>query len=176
MGWGLPSRSVGERDGDGGCEVTKAWVDTALCSGCGACLSACPADAIALVAGRARVDTERCQGCLACIKACPVQAIREVFEVALPEAPEATAPIVRRQPTPVAQSLAVAAAVTSAGLMLRVVRSLASGLGHWVLSREVPPSSAPARRSGFPQELSHSNIQRLGRGGHRARQRHRGQG
>jgi UDP-glucose 4-epimerase len=45
------------------------------CTGCGACLLACNAGAIALHEGRARVDEARCKGCGRCAEACPVGAI-----------------------------------------------------------------------------------------------------
>jgi UDP-glucose 4-epimerase len=45
------------------------------CTGCGACLSACDAGAIALSDGRASVDERQCKGCGRCAAACPEGAI-----------------------------------------------------------------------------------------------------
>ncbi|MCX6028118.1 MAG: 4Fe-4S binding protein [Chloroflexi bacterium] len=50
-------------------------VDAATCTGCGDCVEACPAGAIALVAGRAHIAEARCTGCGSCADACPQGAI-----------------------------------------------------------------------------------------------------
>ena len=54
--------------------------DPAQCNGCGACVDACPVEAMTLVSAnqpngrprrRASVDVERCLGCGVCVPACP---------------------------------------------------------------------------------------------------------
>ncbi len=45
------------------------------CTGCGACLEACPAGALYLVDGKAMVDKALCRECEACLAACPHGAI-----------------------------------------------------------------------------------------------------
>ena len=46
------------------------------CMGCGACVGACPKQAITLLEGQpAAVDREKCVGCGACVRACPRQVI-----------------------------------------------------------------------------------------------------
>ena len=47
------------------------------CVGCGACFSACPAQAIFLEGGRAKIDTAKCIACGACSEFCPVDAPEE---------------------------------------------------------------------------------------------------
>ena len=46
-----------------------------LCTGCGACREACPADAIDIKDGKAQVDEPACVNCGACVDECPVDAI-----------------------------------------------------------------------------------------------------
>jgi heterodisulfide reductase subunit A2 len=63
-------------------EVTtpSAWIDPALCTGCGNCPRVCPASAIHLektdgVLSRSEVDSLRCFGCGNCVVVCPAKAI-----------------------------------------------------------------------------------------------------
>lgn len=48
--------------------------DGKLCVGCGGCVPACPHQAIALGAGKARVNRDLCQGCGSCTAVCPAGA------------------------------------------------------------------------------------------------------
>jgi len=50
-------------------------IDQDLCTGCGACVEACPVDAITLVDDKAQVDVEECVECEVCVDECPVEAI-----------------------------------------------------------------------------------------------------
>ena len=52
-----------------------------LCSGCGTCIAACPAEAIG---SDYAIDPARCIACCACVKACPVQARRFLSPFARP--------------------------------------------------------------------------------------------
>jgi ferredoxin len=49
-----------------------------FCKGCGACVDACTADALALVDGKAQVDDATCILCGYCAAACPEFMIRVV--------------------------------------------------------------------------------------------------
>jgi NAD-dependent dihydropyrimidine dehydrogenase PreA subunit len=55
------------------------YIDDERCTGCGACVEACPSGAIRLTEGEtgihAEIDEERCQECEACVEACPEEAI-----------------------------------------------------------------------------------------------------
>lgn len=60
-------------------------LEEAACSGCGACVTACPVEALALVsahdphraaARKAQLDAARCLGCGVCVRACKPKAIR----------------------------------------------------------------------------------------------------
>jgi hypothetical protein len=50
------------------------------CTGCGACQSVCPAQAITLVEHKSRIDAARCIGCASCIAACVYNAIDVAWE------------------------------------------------------------------------------------------------
>ena len=60
---------------NGGCRSKKDEQGKALCTygclACGACVNACPNDAISLVDGLAQVDSGKCSGCGLCKLVCP---------------------------------------------------------------------------------------------------------
>ncbi|MGC9455195.1 MAG: NifB/NifX family molybdenum-iron cluster-binding protein [Phycisphaerae bacterium] len=62
-----------QQQGGGG--TPKAKVDREKCTGCGACVSVCPADAITISDGKAHVDAGKCVGCAVCRDECPYDAI-----------------------------------------------------------------------------------------------------
>jgi len=50
-------------------------INQELCTGFGACIDACPMEAIVLEDGKARIIEENCSNCLMCIGVCPIEAI-----------------------------------------------------------------------------------------------------
>jgi len=50
-------------------------IDSARCTGCGACVEVCPTGALYLVDGKATMDRALCRECEACLAACPNDAI-----------------------------------------------------------------------------------------------------
>lgn len=58
--------------------LRRITVMDVLCKGCGTCIGACPANAISLVAEKARVHEAACVLCGYCASACPEFAIRVV--------------------------------------------------------------------------------------------------
>ena len=52
-----------------------AKVDVELCTGCGACVEACPVEAISVQDGKARIDAGTCVECGVCVGECPTEAI-----------------------------------------------------------------------------------------------------
>jgi heterodisulfide reductase subunit A len=60
-------------------EPIVAEVNTAICSGCGLCISVCPYHAIELDVqnGVAKITDVLCKGCGACVSACPSGAAQQ---------------------------------------------------------------------------------------------------
>jgi hypothetical protein len=56
------------------CEVSPKF-NAKKCTGCGECVSHCPAEAIQLVKEKARKDPKKCIGCGECIAVCPEGAV-----------------------------------------------------------------------------------------------------
>ena len=52
-----------------------AKIDKDTCAGCGACVEACPAEAIKIEGDKAVVVEDSCVSCGACVDACPCSAI-----------------------------------------------------------------------------------------------------
>lgn len=79
-----------------GCNLACAYCHNPetqnLCTGCGACVPACPAGALSLESGRVRWVAERCAGCDACIRLCPRFASPKVTVMTASEVLSALAP------------------------------------------------------------------------------------
>jgi ferredoxin len=122
------------------------YIDDKRCTGCGACVEACPTGAIRLMEGEtgshAEISEERCQGCEACVEACPEEAIMsevepaiqgELVEVKAAPVPVPSVPQPRgmraARPVPVAMTW-LGAALAFAGREI-VPRVVASMLDAW---------------------------------------------
>lgn len=149
------------------------WVDSDLCTGCGACVPVCPTGAISLVNGKAQVDQEMCRGCEACVSECPVDAIQPVIQGELVPVRERPAPTVYR-PSPLVETAGAAVAVAGTGLLMRAAGGLVRAAGRW-LTRSLSGSS-----SSLPRTVRGSvagTTPRAGSGmggGRRVRRRRRG--
>lgn len=79
-----------------GCNLACAYCHNPetqnLCTGCGACVPACPAGALSLESDRVRWAAERCAGCDACIRLCPRFASPKVTVMTASEVLSALAP------------------------------------------------------------------------------------
>jgi NAD-dependent dihydropyrimidine dehydrogenase PreA subunit len=153
------------------------WIDAERCTGCGACIEACPVGAIALMDGTAHVEKETCTGCGACLEVCPEDAIHSVVEGELVQVEER--PMAERRhvapPTPAvdrARPLVEAArpAVTAVGIgvLIRAVDALLRAVGHWLAERPEERGMPPASQEETPAPG------RANGGGRRVRRRRRG--
>jgi NAD-dependent dihydropyrimidine dehydrogenase PreA subunit len=51
-------------------------INKEICTGCGACVTTCPVEALKMEEGKVVVDESACIDCGACVSECPVQAIK----------------------------------------------------------------------------------------------------
>ncbi|MFW6115779.1 MAG: indolepyruvate ferredoxin oxidoreductase subunit alpha [Chloroflexota bacterium] len=161
-------------------KTEMVWIDEERCTGCGACVEACPVGAIALVDDVARVDEETCTGCGACLEVCPVEAIQPVVRGEIVPAeergvtPRRTADEPLARPTGRSRELAETAAPVAValglGLLTRAADALAWVVNRWLAERSeertTPSASATDRATEAPG--------RGNGGGRRTRRRHRG--
>jgi NAD-dependent dihydropyrimidine dehydrogenase PreA subunit len=111
-------------------------IDVERCTGCGACMEACPTGALYLVDGRATLDGVLCRECEACLVACPTEAIALVT----PEPELAAKPVRVPARQPEAEVIQVRVASTPVPLRARVLPVVGTTLA-WA-GRELVPRLA----------------------------------
>jgi len=160
------------------------YVDVARCTGCGACVDACPAGAIQLAEderGRyAQIDPEACQACEACVAACPEEAIMVQLEGEL-VSPEGTMPA--KVPSRAVQpAWPVPKAVVWTGAVLafagrEILPRVADLLLDALARRASQPSTSAGSVAAEPgTRQSANNLTGGGGRQHRQRQRRKGSG
>lgn len=137
--------------------TTVIFVAKERCTGCGACVEACPRGALYLDDGTAHVLTERCTGCEACIDACAENAIYAVSEPGVPAPAEPRVPEVARRtdalPARPAWVIGLGAVVSAAGRLLPAIADVAATLltqrsGDERVSDADRPSGASSSQAG----------------------------
>jgi len=159
------------------------------CTGCGACIEACPSDAITLQDGFAQIILEHCTDCGACIEVCPQGAIwilpeaspQEITEVEGRPADRSQEVITVRLPPPTlvpprpspARQLGLALSAAMAYLGREVAPRLLRLGVDWVEERILTSQQAASRAT--PQQrgsASPAASRRASAGGqHRRRRR-----
>jgi ferredoxin len=167
--------------------AAEIWIDAAICTGCGACVEACPTGALTLVEGKARFDADRCQACKVCVQVCPTGALQPVlFPKPIDQSdlvPASTPPPEVRsgsgQMAPLRDAAIATVVATGIKLVQHGVQALARSLTH-VLSSALESASSSSRTPPAVQSSSRvsgraTQGQRSGRGGgQQGRHRHRG--
>jgi NAD-dependent dihydropyrimidine dehydrogenase PreA subunit len=149
-------------------ERQTVWIDVQRCTGCAACVEACPVGAITLVNDKAHVDPETCTGCGACINACPEGAIQPVIAGELVLVQERPVPAVRR-PSPLAETAGAAVVAAGVGLLAKVARALTQVVGRWL--SQPSAGTRPFAAKAPPVTEGRGGVGR----GRRPRHRRRGQ-
>lgn len=151
-------------------------IDTDKCTGCGACMEACPTGALYLVEGKAMVDAALCRGCEACVPACPSGAIslvthREpVVDATLLPAVRPGPEVVRVDPSPAPVPLRTRAMPIVGAALAWAGREILPRLADIIVDR-LDRREADRRMTKAAQRQDVSK--RGGKGGGR-RHRHRG--
>lgn len=136
-------------------ENVKQVVSWQLCIGCGACVYACPADAIRLVdlpnqGLRPTVDSSRCQKCGGCVKVCPgVEVCHQPFNSeTIPELREAWGPVLTvwegYAADPEIRFRGSSGGVVTALSLFCLEKEKASGVLHIGADSETPWQNVPA--------------------------------
>ena len=165
------------------------YIDRTVCTGCAACVDACPTGAISFddSQGLSTIDAALCNECLVCLDVCPNQAIQrtespdpvpvvegevvegEVVRREVMSAPAIEVPITSRQPGQLAALAGTALTAVGSWFLPRAVDALAAAVERRLVSGTNPVSSATSLRSGNKP----LTRQMGGRGGGRSRQRRR---
>jgi ferredoxin len=125
-------------------------IEESICTGCGACMDACPREAISITHGVAVIDHYICNDCGSCFSVCPQGAIIQEETAVVVAAPAQPSQVTASPLVPVNRTsrwLAAAAALAPAAIDLatELVRSLSYKQG----SRTAVERSGVSRSKAF---------------------------
>lgn len=155
-------------------------IDLERCTGCGACVEACPTGALYLVDGKAAVDNALCRECEVCVQACPSEAIALTEQKELLTAPARQ--LVRRPEPEVIRVRTEAEIVPLRARVLPVVGAALIWAGREIVPRIVDVMLDAVDRRAIGRQMVATGCDdrapsqgRRGRGqGHQHRHRRRG--
>ncbi len=138
------------------------FVDEDKCTLCGACVEACPWQALSQRDGKIVIDRDLCAECGACLSLCPVGAIYEVEAAPVAVVDADAEPVLRADTTAVARpakpartSIRTSPSVAPTALWigaLPLAARFVGGLAGWWLDRRSPSTwhrrSSPVSRRG----------------------------
>jgi NAD-dependent dihydropyrimidine dehydrogenase PreA subunit len=129
----------------------KIRINEAQCTGCGACVAVCTADAISLIDGVATIEQRSCTQCQACTDACPSGAITAVPDTSMvAQPPVPLAPKAEARPISVVSQPWLASVLALAGqeILPRLIDVLLDTVERRLMGSPTPvtsPTLMPSR-------------------------------
>jgi len=126
------------------------FIDRTVCTGCAACVDACPTGAISFDENQSlsTIDAALCNECLACLDVCPSQAIQrtespDLVPIVEPEVVEIE--VIRREVMPI-PAIEVPIISRQPGQLAALAGTALTAMGGWLLPRAADALVAAVER------------------------------